>query len=187
MAVSTLMLLIAGSGKNPITLCFSHPPDHPRQAISRLRACESKCCFTQHLSFQLLPLCLFSLAHCLHTQNPGAIKKPVLAREREARLKEEREPNESQKTSSDEPEAPQKVAETAHRQPWRAKGTQKDDTSTTKRRQRLQKGAKRYPNASKKAPKIMKKREKERRAKTCFLAFPNITKQRKSVDRILQN
>ena len=37
-------------------------------------------------------------------------QKPVLAREREARLKEERGPNESQKTSPDEPKATPKVA-----------------------------------------------------------------------------
>ena len=44
--------------------------------------------------------------------NPGAVPEPT--------------------DSRDEPKAPQKVAQTAHRQPKRVKGTQKDDTSTPK-------------------------------------------------------
>ena len=72
------------------------------------------------------------------------------------------------KKGPDEPQALQKVVERVHRQPNQAKGTYKDDTSTPKRRQRLQKDSKRNPKASKKAPIIMKKREKDRQVNTLF-------------------
>jgi len=42
--------------------------------------------------------------------------------------------------SPDEPKAPQKVAETAHRQPRRAEGTQEDDTNTPKETTEAPKG-----------------------------------------------
>ena len=73
--------------------------------------------------------------------------------------------------SPDEPKTPQKVAERVHREPRRAKGTQKDDTRKPKRRQRLQKDAKRSPEASKKTSKMVKKHEKERQVKTCFFSI----------------
>ena len=57
--------------------------------------------------------------------NPGAVPEPT--------------------DSPDEPKAPQKVAERAHRRLRQAKGNQKDDTGTPKRRRRLQKDAKRKP------------------------------------------
>ena len=47
--------------------------------------------------------------------------------------------------SPDEPKAPQKVAERAHRQPRRAKGTQKDDTSTPKETTKAPKGCQKRP------------------------------------------
>ena len=75
--------------------------------------------------------------------------------------------------SSDKPKAPQKVTERAHRHPGRAKGTQQDDTSTPKKRQKLQKGAKRSPKASDKAPQIMKKTSKRQVFGNCFLVFKN--------------
>ena len=86
----------------------------------------------------------------------GLQDKLVLAREREARFK--MEPTDS----PDEPTTPQKVAERVHREPRRAKGTQKDDTRKPKKRQRLQKDAKRSPEASKKTPKMVKKNMKKR-------------------------
>ena len=49
------------------------------------------------------------------------------------------------KDSPDEPKAAQKVAEKAHRRLRQAKGNRKHDTSTPKRRRRLQKDAKRNP------------------------------------------
>ena len=66
----------------------------------------------------------------------------------------------------------QKVAKSAH-VPRQAKGTHKDDTSTPKKRQKLQKGSKRNPNASKRAPTIMKNPEKDRQVKTLFLKIEN--------------
>ena len=47
--------------------------------------------------------------------------------------------------SPDEPKAPQKVEERAHRRLKQAKESQKDDTGTPKRGRRLQKDAKREP------------------------------------------
>ena len=47
--------------------------------------------------------------------------------------------------SPDEPKAPQKVAETAHRQPRRAEGTYKDDTGTPKETTEAPKGCQKRP------------------------------------------
>merc|ERR1711966_154053 len=64
--------------------------------------------------------------------------------------------------SPDEPKAPQKVEERAHRRLRQAKESQKDDTGTPKRRRRLQTDAKREPKGlpicSKNNEKNVKKR-----------------------------
>ena len=65
--------------------------------------------------------------------------------------------------SRDEPKAPQKVAERAHRQPKRAKGTQKDDTRTPKETTTASKGCQKRPQGlpknTKNDEKNMKKRD----------------------------
>ena len=68
--------------------------------------------------------------------------------------------------SPDEPKAPQKVEERAHRRLRQAKESQKDDTGTPKRRQGLQEDAKRKPKGLLKGTKNNEKREKARLAKT---------------------
>ena len=54
--------------------------------------------------------------------------------------------------SRDEPKAPQKVAERAHRQPRRAKGTQKDDTSTRKETTKTPKECQKRPQGPQNQP-----------------------------------
>ena len=63
----------------------------------------------------------------------------------------------SLKTAQTKQKAPHKVAERAHRRLKRAKGTQKNDTSTPKRGRRLQKDTKREPKGLPKDTKNDKK------------------------------
>ncbi len=62
--------------------------------------------------------------------------------------------------SPDEPKAPQKVAETAHRQPRRAEGTHQDDTNTPKETTKVPKGCQRSPKGLQKMTKNNKKHRK---------------------------
>ena len=70
---SRCMLLFAVSRKAQGTLCLPLPPDSSREAISCLSACESKRCFAQHLSFQLLSLLPISWEHHVHTRTLATI------------------------------------------------------------------------------------------------------------------
>ena len=75
--------------------------------------------------------------------------------------------------SPDEPKAPQKVAETAHRQPRRAEGTQEDDTNTPKETTKAPKECLKKPQGLQKEPKMIKKHVKERQVKTLFFVVGN--------------
>ena len=77
--------------------------------------------------------------------------------------------------SRDEPKAPQKVAERAHRQPRRAKGTQKDDTSTPKETTKAPKGCQKRPQGLQKEPKMMEKQEKERQVETLLFKIEKVS------------
>ena len=70
--------------------------------------------------------------------------------------------------SPDEPKAPQKVAETAHRQPRRAEGTQEDDTNTPKETTEAPKGCQNKPQGLQKMIKNDEKPQKERQVETLF-------------------
>ena len=72
------------------------------------------------------------------------------------------------KDSPDEPKAAQKVAEKAHRRLKQAKGNRKHDTSTPKRRRRLQKDAKRNPKCFPKDTKNVEKTLKNEPSENLF-------------------
>ena len=68
--------------------------------------------------------------------------------------------------SRDEPKAPQKVAERAHGQPRRGKGSQKNDTNTLKETTKAPQGCEKRLQGLQKEPKMMEKQEKERQVET---------------------
>ena len=80
--------------------------------------------------------------------NPGAVPEPT--------------------DSPDEPKAPQKVAETAHRQPRRAEGTQEDDTNTPKETTEAPKGCQKRPQGFQKKTKNDEKTQKREAGENMF-------------------
>ena len=77
--------------------------------------------------------------------------------------------------SPDEPNALQKIAERAHRQPRLAKRTQKNDTSTPKETTKATKGCQKRPPGLQKEPKMMEKQEKKRQVETLLFKIEKVS------------